>query len=377
MTTRYPAEAAEAATGEALGGLREGEPELRYASFETTVENVREVLERDGVCVIPNVITGEELEAMRDGMWDTLGHLTQNLDTPVSRDPSTWHAFQQLKPLRHTMLHDFGIGQAQVCWDVRQNPRVAEVFARVWGVPVEKLLTSTDGMTVHFPDELIPPGARHPSALDEQGTAAVQKVAFYGGPATDWFHVDQDPAAVGLLCVQGLVTAWDVNDGDATLAVLRGSHHHLADYAREFELKMGKSSNGFHRIPDGPRRAFFDARGCERVSVRCPAGSLVLWDSRTTHCGSLPQRGRATPAIRFVVYVCMLPRPADERERKEVLDRKQQVLAQQGTTSHWPLGEKVFPRASTCTSTGKAIPSLPPPVLTPLGRILAGLDDPA
>ena len=43
--------------------------------------------------------------------------------------------------------------------------------------------------------------------------------AFHTGE--DWFHVDQSYSRRHFECVQGLVTAFDTNDGDGTLAVPR------------------------------------------------------------------------------------------------------------------------------------------------------------
>ena len=78
---------------------------------------------------------------------------------------------------------------------------------------------------------------------------------------------------------------------------------------------------------------------CEKVRVACPKGSLVLWDSRTVHCGAEPLR-RTEPRIRSVIYLCYLPR---SHATEANLRKKIKAFEDQRTTSHWPNKPKLFP----------------------------------
>lgn len=67
------------------------------------------------------------------------------------------------------------------------------------------------------------------------------------------------------------------------------------------------------------------------VKPLCPAGHLILWDSRTFHANVYPQQDD-----RMAVYVCMLPR----KDCPETQRQKRIQLYEQGRmTSHWPYGK--------------------------------------
>jgi ectoine hydroxylase-related dioxygenase (phytanoyl-CoA dioxygenase family) len=56
------------------------------------------------------------------------------------------------------------------------------------------------------------------------------------------------------------------------------------------------------------KKFYIEEKGCSVKRIKCPKGSLVLWDSRTIHCGSECLKSRATFNFRNVVYVCYEPR---------------------------------------------------------------------
>jgi hypothetical protein len=54
-------------------------------------------------------------------------------------------------------LNDYGIfggwaGQIQVMWDLRQDPRIVDAFAQIWGT--SDLIVSMDGMSIMCPPEI-------------------------------------------------------------------------------------------------------------------------------------------------------------------------------------------------------------------------------
>ena len=126
-----------------------------------------------------------------------------------------------------------------------------------------------------------------------------------GGPS--WFHTDQKLRDSAFQCIQSWVTALDVRPGDATLTVLRGSHLFHAEFAQRFGYDVtGKED--WHKLATQEELDFFvREKGCERIAICCPAGSLVCWDSRTQHCGQEPLLIRPEPNIRCVVYLCYVP----------------------------------------------------------------------
>jgi hypothetical protein len=324
------------------------EPSLRDDSLEffCTIGTVKETLARFGVAVIPSVLDETECANMNSGFWNFFEGLTSAWERPVLRtDPGSWVGLFSLFPMHSMLWQHFGIGHAQVNWDVRQNRKVAAIFAHLWNVPVEELIVSFDGASFHVPHETTGRGQ-------------------YKG--NTWYHTDQRPSDSKFMCVQGWVTALDVRPGDATLTVLRGSHLLHEAFAKRFELQDVKED--WYKLQSQEQVDFFSQ--CPRVAVHCPRGSLVLWDSRTMHAGQEPLKERPQPNFRMVSYVCYVPR---SRATPKQLEKKKKALQDLRATSHWPERVKLFGKQPR--TYGAALPpvTLPgPPVLNELGKKLAG-----
>ena len=218
-----------------------------------------------------------------------------------------------------------------------------DVFRAVYGC--QDLLTSFDGMSFGMKPEETGRGW-------DLGNA--------------WLHTDQSYTTPERMCIQSWVTALAVDEGDATLAVLRGSHVHHAEFARVFAVQ---NKSNWHKLTEA-QQAWYTTQGCDLVHVQCQAGDMVLWDSRAIHSGKCPSKGRLHPKERMVVYVSMQPRAlATETDLK----RKRAAFDAGRTTSHWAAKPKLF--AKVPRTYGKPLPPLTPlpaPALTELGRALAG-----
>ena len=108
------------------------------------------------------------------------------------------------------------------------------------------------------------------------------------------------------------------------------------------------------------------------MNIVCPAGSLVLWDSRTMHAGKEPLKTRERRNFRCVVYLCYMPKSLlTEANRK----KKVKALKELRMAGHWSaMKVKLFPK--TPRTYGKELPKvvdIDPPVLNELGKSLAGL----
>jgi len=182
-----------------------------------------------------------------------------------------------------------------------------------------------------------------------------------------WTHVDQSYARPQFMCVQGMVTLWDVNEGDATLCFREGSnagHKAFGDRfgntdLRDWQIIKNKQQDDF--VSKYPLRC-----------VKATAGSLILWDSRTLHQGIEPRKDReGKDTIRCVVYVCYLPRSHSDSSE---LQKKIDIFKEGRMTSHWPTPVHMFDKHPKLFGNQK-LPTVtypPKPVLTDLGRRLAG-----
>lgn len=313
--------------------------------YMATKENLHEVLEMHGVAIIPSVLDETECENIVSGMWDTLEHITQTWSVPLNRmNEGTWREFYKLFPM-HSMLLQHWIGHAKVSWDVRQNEKIVDIFAHFWKCTAEELLVSFDGFSFNLPPEVTRRGSFRKS----------------------WLHSDQSYTNPDFACVQSWVTGLDVEEGDASLTFLRGSHKHHTECIDRFNIKSKKN---WHKITDEQNAFYVDEKGCVPDTITCPKGSVVFWDSRTVHCGKESVKGRKFPKLRAVIYLCYMPRKIATRAK---LLKKQKAFLEGRTTSHWPCDPILFGKnPRTYGAELPEITAVPAPELGALGKLLAG-----
>lgn len=313
--------------------------------YHCDVNGVKDMLKKYGVAIVPSVLTNEEAQAMRDGLWDSIEHITQAFDVPIKRDDSkTWKSFQLLYPL-HSMLIQRDISHAQYYWDLRCEPAIISVFANIWGVDANDLLVSFDGISLHLPPEIT--GRGH----------------FKGNT---WYHTDQRLSMNDFACVQSFVSANEIRQGDATLSFLEGSHKYHGELAKKFAITDKTDWYKFNK----EEQQFYLDKGCIEKCIMCPQGSLVLFDSRLAHMGIESLKERAQPNERIIAYLCYTPR---SRATKSNLKKKIKAFEEMRTTNHLAHAPKLF--AKNPRTYGGPMPNitaLPAPVVSDLGKRLIG-----
>ena len=316
-----------------------------YEKYVTTPEKLKETIDTYGVGIIPDVLNKEEILGMRNGMWDYLEHVTQKFDKPISRnDEKTWVEYVKMFPKHSMLLQQYGVGHSQFVWDVRQNPKVVDVFSKLWETPSEELLTSFDGASFHFPPE-------------------ITKRGWY---RKTWYHTDQSYFRPDFECVQSWVTAYDVNEGDATLAFMECSNIYHKQFQDHFQIKDKSDWYKHSEI----EQKFYEDKGCEEKRIKCKAGSMVFWDSRTIHCGTEAQKTREKQNMRNVVYVCMIPR---NLASEASIRKKQKAFNELRMTTHWPHKPKLFPvNPRTYGAPLPNVTQVEKPNLTQLGMKISG-----
>ncbi|MGK7904296.1 MAG: phytanoyl-CoA dioxygenase family protein [Hormoscilla sp.] len=319
---------------------------MLYQNYDTTLDGVTNSLEKYGLAVIPNVLNAEEIEAMQKGMWEMLEYISQDFELPIKQaNPQSWKGIYQLFPSHSMLFQHFSLSHSQHVWDLRQNEKVVEVFANIWQCPQEQPLTSFDGLSVHLPPEITGRG-------------------WYRG--NDWLHVDQSYTRNNFECVQGFITAWDIEEGDASLTFLEKSHHKHEDFRDVFEID---NKEAWYKLNE-TEYDYYIKQACERKSLKCSAGSMVLWDSRLVHAGMEPVKGRKHPKIRHVVYICQMPKKLCS---EAMLRTRIRAFEELRTTNHYPHKVRLFPKQPR--TYGKALPpikQIPRPRLSELGKKLVG-----
>jgi len=330
--------------------MSEGENKFdkNQKKFWTTKKDLRKTLNEFGVAVIPNILDENEIEKMNSGVWDCLEHVTQDFESPMDRkDETTWRSYFELSPLHGMMLKHWQVGHAQHVWDIRQNPKVVDVFSTLWKVPPSDLICSFDGFSFLLPLEKMKRGYERKS----------------------WFHCDQSYLRNDFESVQSWVTGYDVFKGDPTLRCLLGSHKYHKEVQKEFNVC--DKADWFKLSPE-MLDFYIKKKGVEDVRIQAPKGSMVFWDSRTIHYGCRPGKDeqREPSLFRNVVYVCMHPRAL---ANEKILAKRVKHFEDRRMTNHWPYKPKLNPK--TPRTYGNPLPKvreMPQPNLTELGRSLVG-----
>lgn len=346
--------------------------EDRTAYYATSL-TARRCLEDLGIAIIPGVFSAADCEAIRDMMFDTLGYLTQHFQDQdndnydfkgetriVQGREETYATLRFLSPSHHMLLAHHGIGQARHIWFARMHPNVLDVYSHLYGEPPEDLVTSFDGCSVYLPRE----SEKQPNRGSRRGDTGMKL----------WMHTDQNfrERSEPMPIYQSWITSEEVNAGDGTLVVFPRSHRLHSTFGNLFQKT--KISKNYYKYDTAEEEEFWTkTHGMVPTGITCPAGSMVLWDSRTFHCGVPPLKGKES--LRNVAYVCMVPRSWCS---PGVLHRRIQLFERGATTAHSPH----IPTANGPVNkwggnpvTELPIPSIPPPTdLPPIGLRLVGYD---
>jgi len=319
-----------------------------YEKYCTDSENLRQTLDKYGVAIIPSILNDEECLQMQNNMWNFLEHITQKWDTPINRNkPETYINIYKLfmkKQVVNMLIKFWGIGHSQMAWDIRQNKKIVDVFAKFWNVDPEELLVSFDASSIHMPPEIT-------NIISEQ---------------YKWYHTDQSYLTNDLIYLQSWVTAFDVLEGDGTLSILEGSHKHHEEFGYHFDIS---DPNDWYRLNENELQFYYN-KGCVEKLIKCPKGSLIIWDGRTIHYGLEGTNNRLKPNIRCVSYICYLPRKlASEKD----LMIKREAFNKMLTTTHNPYKINIIPKTIyPDMDENEYITSIDKPILSELGYKLAG-----
>ena len=323
--------------------------DYEYQKYVTDIDNLKNKLELYGVAIIPSVLNNEECKKINFGIWEFFEEISKDWsgdNIPINRyDVKTWRELYKLFPLHCQLFKGFKTGHAKVSWEVRQNLKIVKIFAKLWNCSVNDLLVSFDAFSFCLPPE----------------------VTKKGWDGKSWFHTDQSYLRNDFECIQSWVTANDVEDGDSTLAIMEGSHKYHKEFAEKFNCNDKSDWYKLNSIEE----KFYEDKKCQYKRIKCPKGSLVLWDSRTIHYGCNPEKTRKNPNFRSVIYLCYMPKSFSTEKD---IEKKKNAFYKKRTTNHWPCKANLV--ADRPNSYGKEIPEVlnpPEAELNELGKSLAGL----
>ena len=312
-------------------------------------------IRRYGFCVIKDVLSNDESVNLFNGITNTLSYVTSQLPVPFDiNNTNTWNTLKSLRPVKGMIFQNWGLGHCQELWNLRCNQKIIDIFNLLYGYPIgsKELLVSYDAFSFQCPPEY--------TGNDD---FEINK----------WYHYDQSLERQNFECLQSWIAATDTYDGDATLAVMIYSHNL---HSQIKQIIPGFSSNGDF-VMLNEYIDLFKSFGCIEHRVKCPKGSLVIWDSRLLHYGAKPLKGRPNHNFRCVAYLSYTPRfLGNEKDIK----RKSEIIGKRGsngylrTTNHWPHRPIMFPEIPS-RMTKANIPNilpLPNPYINPEYLYLTG-----
>ena len=315
----------------------------------TNVEDVKAKLKKYGVCYVPNVLTEEECVQMISGTWDFVEHLTQKDSAPVKRHkPDSWINLATLCPLADMLYHYWNAGHAQHLWDIRQNEKILKIFSLFWDCTPEDLLVSFDGFAFLPPPEVTDVGFAQANAKQ--------------------YHLDQSLTRPYFDGIQSFVTAYDINENDATLSFYESSHLLIPEFIENFGIRTEGDWVRFN-----PTEETFFASRCKEVQIKCPAGSLVIWDSRTVHTPMKPMRNREISNTRCISYLSYSKK---DRITEEKLLQKIEAFENMCTSNHYAHNPGYFDEVPpNHGAVENYVTQIEFPTLTPIGYSLVGYNE--
>lgn len=244
----------------------------------------RKQLEEDGYCIIPNVLEKEEIENAKN-LFHKWYDSIENFDTIHSKLNS------------HNIFRFHEVGHQEFAWYLRTQPKVIQQFSDLYETNTDNLVTSFDGCCYYKPHTKLSNGL--------------------------WTHTDISPKlSKEMKCYQGFISLTDnVNN---SLQVYEGTNNLHELY---FRLKEQENdSKNWQKID----KDYLDKISDKKKILTIPAGSLVLWDSKTFHQNIITNKNEE----RLVQYICMMPKN-NKLNSTSQQQKRLKYFETRRTTSHW------------------------------------------
>lgn len=318
---------------------------ISYTTFYPEIflpENEKDILnhlEKYGYVAV-KVMCETEINDIRNDIWTWLENIGTgidriNLNTSIDIN-DTWP--EQTKGI----INSYGIGQSKFMWKCRVHDNVIRVFQNLWGM--RDLITSFDGACI-IPltkDFTIPSRNYH----------------------TSWAHRDQSPLINVRMCIQGGLNIYDnLEEDDGGFVVWEGSH--TINWA-SIDEKANNIKHHWYRIKNDSICMNYLNIHCQSKIIRVPAGTMILWDSRTIHENIKPTIHATNP--RMVVLICMTPRSFAS---EQTLHKRRECFMNHRTTTHIPHELTICPDILGRYSKNKVNPRMVLSLLQPMSDIIA------
>lgn len=274
----------------------------------------RAFFDERGYLVVPDLIPRDQVNAVVDAIWDFL-----DFDRD---DPEDWYR----EPHRPNGMVE--LYHHQALWDVRQNPRVHELFADLF---------KRDDLWVFIDRANLkpPPHPDYPD-YDHQGMV----------------HWDIDVRSEPLpFLIQGVLYLVDTRAGEGGFQCVPGVHHWVSEWAQGLSDADLRHQQLHERFPETIKPV---------IEVEAQAGDFIVWHSALPHGNSRNSSDRP----RLAQYVRCFP-----AEPEDAALREARIRSWRERTHPAFQNPRAFPGDGRRREAAN-----PPAELTPLGRRLLGID---
>lgn len=245
------------------------------------------MLREEGVAVLLGVVPGHDCDTYSAGLWRCLRRVTRCCARPLDiTDPFSFDALRHVRLGGGPPLRFWGVPHSQEMWNIRQDVRVARVFADLHQCQLDSLRVNFGAPAVALPPEWT---GYH----------------FHNSAKDDYFFNTLSASEVSP-SFEGHLVLTDVAVGDSTIAVVPKSHRYSGELLDTFVIDKQRKWKPFQVIT--PYLKWMEEeKGLTREYIRAPQGSMVLVDSRTAQGHFFATVTRQTPRIDMSVQVSMCP----------------------------------------------------------------------
>ncbi len=293
--------------------------EVTLGTQTACVSSYLKDLEDLGYCVIPQILSNSETELLYQRVWHEF--IEKAWPACKMSDRSNW---KETFPIHNKRGIFAGpAGQTQVMWDLRQDPRIVNIFAQVWNT--NDLIVSMDGLSLMCPPE-IREGFIDPwPHVDQVIIRRRGNFAHDNNPPIGF--ISESLLKTRPYTIQGQFLFEDSFDGDGGFYCIPKSHLRFAEFAPELEAisEMEMPLSEKRKIRQTFLEGFFSNSKDECGNFYCtkhitaPRGSLILWDSRTVHWNQHANKYRGNgDRVRMVGYLCYVPKKRLTEENRAI-----------------------------------------------------------
>ncbi len=293
-------------------------------------------LEEQGFCVIPRVLSSIETKHLYERVWHEF--IEKAWPNCKMDERGNW---KETFPMHDKSgIFTGPAGQIQVMWDLRQDPRIVNIFAQIWNT--QDLIVSMDGLSLMCPIE-IREGSIDPWPHVDQAVLRRQDNCAHSNNPPEGFE-SESSLVTKPYTIQGQFLFEDSAEGDGGFYCIPKSHLKFSEFAPKLEAinELNISRDKKRQMRKNVINEFFDLnfkdseKPYSNTHIQAPKGSLILWDSRTIHWNQHANKDRTLIKelkVRMVGYICYVPKSRLSNEGKAL---REEAFLKGVATGHNP-----------------------------------------